>query len=103
MTMMLHELIFRSARDHATRLALAYKGEALDYAALARRVSATASGYVGLGLARRDRVAIYLEKRFETVEAMFGAAAGGCVFVPVNPLLKSRQVEIGRASCRERG
>ncbi|SRR5579883_909419 len=102
MTMMLHELIFRSARDHATRLALAYKGEALDYAALARRVSATASGYVGLGLARRDRVAIYLEKRFETVEAMFGAAAGGCVFVPVNPLLKSRQVGYILRDCNVR-
>jgi len=37
-------------------------------------------------------VAIYLEKRFETVIASFGTVAAGLVFVPVNPLLKPEQV-----------
>jgi acyl-CoA ligase (AMP-forming) (exosortase A-associated) len=37
-------------------------------------------------------VAVYLEKRFETVAAIFGASAAGAVFVPVNPLLKPDQV-----------
>ena len=45
-----------------------------------------------LGLARGERVAIYLEKRFETVVASFGAPAAGGVFVPLNPLLKPEQV-----------
>jgi acyl-CoA synthetase (AMP-forming)/AMP-acid ligase II len=45
-----------------------------------------------MGLARSERVAVYLDKRFETVIACFGAAAAGGVFVPVNPLLKSEQV-----------
>ena len=47
-----------------------------------------AAGLVDLGLARGERVGIYLEKRFETVVASFGAAAAGCVFVPLNPVLK---------------
>ena len=42
--------------------------------------------------ARGERVAIHLEKRIETVVAMFGASAAGGVFVPVNPLLKAKQV-----------
>ena len=45
-----------------------------------------------MGFGRSERVAVYLDKRFETVIACFGAAAAGGVFVPVNPLLKSDQV-----------
>jgi len=33
-----------------------------------------------------------LPKRFETVASFFGTTAAGCVFVPVNPLLKPPQV-----------
>ena len=42
--------------------------------------------------ARGERVAFYLDKRFETVATAFGAAHAGAVFVPVNPLLKAEQV-----------
>ena len=45
-----------------------------------------------LGLSCGDRVAVYLDKRIETVTALFGVSAGGGVFVPVNPLLRPRQV-----------
>src|SRR5690606_8466954 len=36
--------------------------------------------------------AVFLDKRVETVCAIFGSAAAAAVFVPVNPLLKPRQV-----------
>lgn len=45
-----------------------------------------------LGVAPGERVAIFLDKRPETVVSMLGACAAGCVFVPVNPLLKPHQV-----------
>ena len=46
--------------------------------------------------------AIYLEKRFETVVASFGAPAAGGVFVPVNPLLKPEQVAYILRDCNVR-
>jgi len=49
-------------------------------------------GLRGLGLADEDRVAVFLEKRIETVAAMFGASAARAVFVPINPLLRPQQV-----------
>lgn len=64
----------------------------MTYAALADGVSRTAGVYLDLDLRRSERVAVYLDKRFETVIAAFGAAAAGGVFVPVNPLLKPDQV-----------
>ena len=74
----------------------------VTYAGLHKAVWAFAAGVVGLGLQRSDRVAIYAEKRFETVIAMFGAAAAGGVFVPVNPLLKGTQVAYILADCTVR-
>ena len=45
-----------------------------------------------LGLARDDRVGIYLDKRIETVAAIFGTSAAKGVFVPINHILKAPQV-----------
>ena len=55
-----------------------------------------------MGLQRGERVAIYLEKRFETVIASFGAPAAGGVFVPLNPLLKAEQVGYILRDCNVR-
>jgi acyl-CoA ligase (AMP-forming) (exosortase A-associated) len=65
-------------------------------------VSRFASGLISLGLGRGERVAIYLDKRFETVIASFGAPAAGGVFVPLNPLLKAEQVGYILRDCNVR-
>ncbi len=49
-----------------------------------------------------ERVAVYLPKQPETVFGLFGAAAAGACFVPVNPLLKPRQVAYILAHCNVR-
>ena len=66
--------------------------QALRYGQLHSNMQAFSSGLIGLGLQRGERVAIYLDKRIETVVASFGAPAAGAVFVPINPLLKPEQV-----------
>lgn len=89
----LFHLVRGSAADHPGRPALTFKDETLDYAALAAQVRRVADGFARLGVARGDRVAVYLDKRLETVTSVFGASAAGGVFVPVNPLLRAPQVE----------
>src|SRR5215475_12498919 len=61
-----------------------------------------ASGLIGLGLARAERVALFLEKRNEMVIGCFGAAFAGGVFVPVNPVLKPQQVAYILRDCNVR-
>jgi acyl-CoA ligase (AMP-forming) (exosortase A-associated) len=92
MSELLPELIFNAAARSPNAPALSYAGEALTYEALAQRVRAAARGLIEAGIGRSERVGIYLEKRLETVIAMFAAAAAGAVFVPINPLLRARQV-----------
>jgi len=91
-SVLLSQLIAMSAQRSPNAIALTSGSASLTYAELDAGVSQFACGLMALGLARGDRVAIYLEKRFETVVASFGAPAVGGVFVPVNPLLKPDQV-----------
>ena len=99
---LLPDLILRAAAATPYSVALSYGAVSLSYADLAGQVSAFASGLMHLGQARGERVAIYLEKRFETVIASFGAPAAGLVFVPVNPLLKPEQVAFILQDCNVR-
>ncbi len=92
MSELIHDLIFRSAQMRPGAPAITHKGDTLSYSELARRVGDAAYGFVDFGLARAARVAIYMDKRPETVIAMFGAAAAGGVYVPVNALLRGKQV-----------
>jgi acyl-CoA ligase (AMP-forming) (exosortase A-associated) len=89
---LLHELVMRGAERSPEAPALTYGASTLNYAALAQKIGRAAAGLLGFQLERAARVGIYLEKRFETVIASFAAASAGCVFVPVNPLLKPDQV-----------
>lgn len=99
MISLLHELVFHSAERSPERTALTYQRQQLSYGVLADAVRSFATALLDLGVARSERVAIYLEKRPETVVACFGASAAGAVFVPVNPLLKPDQVEYILRDC----
>ena len=96
------ELIALTAQRSPQAIALTSGASHLSYGDLNASVSQFAAGLMGLGLARSERVAIYLEKRFETVIASFGAPAAGAVFVPVNPLLKPEQVAFILRDCNVR-
>jgi acyl-CoA ligase (AMP-forming) (exosortase A-associated) len=102
MAELIHELISEAAARTPAALAVRHAGENLDYAALAGRVEAAAQAFLALGAQGLERIAICLDKRFEAVAAMFGAAAAGCVMVPVNPLLKPEQVGYILRDCSAR-
>ena len=74
---LLHELIASAAQRTPQAAALTHGDSNLSYRELALAVSRFASGLMRLDLGRGERVAVYLEKRFEAVIASFGAAAAG--------------------------
>jgi acyl-CoA ligase (AMP-forming) (exosortase A-associated) len=92
MTTLISELIFQRARLTPDAPALREANQDFSYHALAAELQHTANLLLQHGLARAERVAVYMEKRVDTVLALFGAAAAGGVFVPINPLLKPEQV-----------
>ncbi|PTD96784.1 acyl-CoA ligase (AMP-forming), exosortase A system-associated [Pseudothauera lacus] len=91
-TALLPDLVIASAHRSPAAPALSLGRDTLDYGSLAAALQRFANGLGALGLARGERVAIYLDKRIETVVASFGSGLAGGVFVPVNPILKAEQV-----------
>jgi acyl-CoA ligase (AMP-forming) (exosortase A-associated) len=88
----LHHLVEQQAGRAGDRPALSHGEVTLDYATVWERSRRVAAVLADLGVRRGDRVAILLDKRPETVEAIFAASVLGAVFVPVNPVLKPPQV-----------
>lgn len=88
----LHDLVAEAAVTAGGSPALTFRDTTIGYAELWSRALACAAGFAGLEVRRGDRVAIYLDKRIETVVSLVGTSAAGAVFVPVNPLLRARQL-----------
>ena len=102
MTDLLHNLLRQSAEHTPEKVALKYKSNTHTYAKLAFDVEETATALLNIGLARDERIAIYLPKLPEAVISFFATSHAGGVFVPVNPLLKGAQVEYILNDCNVR-
>jgi acyl-CoA ligase (AMP-forming) (exosortase A-associated) len=90
---LIHDLPLRSADHTPDAPALRWQGTTRSYSELAEDVRTVGRALLALGLSAGDRVAVYLPKQPETVIALFAAAWAGCVFVPVNPVLKRPQLQ----------
>jgi acyl-CoA ligase (AMP-forming) (exosortase A-associated) len=73
-----------------------------DYQALHAFADSCAAILQDLGLARGDRVAVYLPKSAEEAAGIFAATIAGGVFVSVNAVLLGRQVAHILADCQAR-
>ncbi|MFT4517698.1 MAG: acyl-CoA ligase (AMP-forming) (exosortase A-associated) [Halioglobus sp.] len=89
---LIHQFIARSALVTPNAPAVLFKDKSYTYAQLQSEVEAVANALLSLGVGAGERVGVYLPKQPETVFGLFGAAAAGACFVPINPLLKPRQL-----------
>ncbi|GAA3045475.1 acyl-CoA ligase (AMP-forming), exosortase A system-associated [Pseudonocardia yunnanensis] len=88
----LPDLIARSAQRAPGAPALTARTTTISYGDLHERTERAAAGLRDLGVDGGERVAVFLDKRVETVVALFACSRAGGVFVPVNPVLRARQV-----------
>jgi acyl-CoA ligase (AMP-forming) (exosortase A-associated) len=92
MDSLIHHMLYTSAQRSPEKEALVYGEQRLDYAEVARLTSGVAAGLRRAGIARGDRVGIYLEASVEQVLSIFAISAAGGVFVPINAQLFPEQV-----------
>lgn len=100
MSQLLTEILLATAERGTASLALRAGSIDWSYGQLADKVCAFAASLRSLdGLRRLGRLGIWLDKRSETVIAIFGSAHAGAVFVPINPLLKAEQTAYIARDC----
>jgi acyl-CoA ligase (AMP-forming) (exosortase A-associated) len=87
-----HELFEATVALHPTRVALRYQGQGLTYAEVCGRSISVANALRAAGVQRGDRVAVYMKNRPEVIDFALGCSRIGAIFVPINPMLKSRQL-----------
>ena len=102
MAHLLHHLLVERERAVPAKEAVVSGARRFSYANLAGAARTTAAALAAHGIARGDRVAIYLDKSFEEAASIFGSSMAGGVFVPVNALLKPAQVAHILADCQVR-
>jgi acyl-CoA synthetase (AMP-forming)/AMP-acid ligase II len=96
MAQLLHDLITNAAWKAPEAMAFCVVDDAaacrLSYGQLEQGMQASAQAFLGLGIGRGERVAILLDKRAETLFAMFGALAAGAAFLMIDAALDSEAV-----------
>jgi long-chain acyl-CoA synthetase len=88
----LSSVLDQAAADHAMRPAVRMDRLVLSYAQLRVAAARMTSLLSSLGIVPGDRVAVMLPNIPAFPIAFYGALGAGAVVVPMNPLLKSREV-----------
>ena len=88
----LSSLLEQTAAEHPGRVALRMDDLALSYAQLREAAARMSALLASLGVEPGDRVGLMLPNVPAFPIAFYGALAAGAIVVPMNPLLKSREV-----------
>ena len=88
----LSSVLTRAAAEHAERPAVRLDGLVLSYSELRDAAGRATSLLSSFGVAPGDRVGIMLPNVPAFPIAFYGALGAGAIVVPMNPLLKSREV-----------
>lgn len=102
MLSLLHQFVLNQGETHPESPALKFKNQELSYGTLAQHMIQCAAGLKQLDLVKGQRVALYLDKRIETVLGIFASSYLGAVFVPINPILKPEQAAYIMQDCNVR-
>jgi long-chain acyl-CoA synthetase len=87
------ELFEESASRNPDGDAVRYFDGAISYAELDRMAESFAALLAESGIGKGDRVAVYMQNNPQFLVAQYGAWKRGCVVVPINPMLKARELD----------
>lgn len=103
MDFLIHHMLRSSAERWPDKEALVHGNQRLNYRAVNDQTSSLASGLLGLGASRGDRIGIYLEPSVAQVLSIFAVSKAGAVVVPINAQLFAEQVAHIAKDCGMRG
>ncbi len=96
---LLSQIVTRTAERFPDREAFRCSGTPLTYADLDRRTSQLAHGLRELGVARGDRVGIFLRKGLDAAVALHGILKSGAAYVPIDPAIPADRLAFILRDC----
>jgi long-chain acyl-CoA synthetase len=85
-------ILRRSAFNNASKTALVFENQRMNYGELNQRVNCLANSLLQMGLLKGDRVAVLLHNGPEFFEVYFACAKSGAIFVPINNLFRKKEL-----------
>lgn len=89
---LLHDLLTEPVARAADHTAIVDGDHSYSYGDLDRASAHISAVIAQVGAASGDRVGILLPKSFHECAAIFAVSRAGCVFIPINPVLKPQQI-----------
>ena len=102
MRYLLHHLLQASSEEHPDRPAVVDGVRYLTYAELEMGSNRLAHLLLDLGVARGDRVGLYLDKSVESVVGIYGALKAGAAYVPFDPRAPASRLAYIARNCGAR-
>ncbi|MFL5653388.1 MAG: long-chain-fatty-acid--CoA ligase [Ktedonobacteraceae bacterium] len=87
------EMFLETVKTAPEQAAIYYFDQAISYSDLDRQSSALAAALKDRGVAKGDRVALYLQNIPQFLVGMYGAFKAGAIVVLCNPMFKQRELE----------
>jgi long-chain acyl-CoA synthetase len=100
--MRVEDFLRDSARRCGDKVALVAGGTRMSYRELDHASDRLAAALAQRGVARGDRVIVFMDNCREAVIAIFAALKAGCVFSPINPSTKADKLAYVINNCRAR-
>lgn len=96
----IEDYLSASARRFGDKVALVAGGRRLTFAELDRLSDRVATALRNGGVARGDRVLVFMDNCWEAVVSIFAVLKAGAVFSPVNPSTKADKLAYVAGNCR---
>ena len=92
MPYLIHQYLDSVADADPERHAAWFLDDSLSYGELSRQSNCLANTLIDRGVARHDRVGIYMDKSIKTPVAMYGVMKAGAAYVPLDPAAPSARL-----------
>jgi amino acid adenylation domain-containing protein len=99
MTYVLHSLVSEAAQAEPAKEAVRCRGRSLTYGELEAASNGIARALIDGGVARGDRVGIFMPKSVEMVASVYGIMKAGACYVPLDPRAPVSRGALVAADC----
>lgn len=88
----LHQILDESAKKYPDNIAIIFQDKKISYRELRKEIDSFATGLQKIGLAKNNRVAIYLPNIPQFIISYYGALKAGAIVTSISPLFKEREL-----------
>lgn len=96
---LLHQSVTRAAERFPAKEAVRFAADSLTYEELEQRTNSLACLLVEQGVARGDRVGVYMNKGLESAVAVYGIMKAGAAYVPLDPFAPTSRLNFVIRHC----